>query len=148
MANPNLLSSGKVADAYGNGNVYSVTLADLIAIGAATSGNIILDNLPAGAIVTLGRVKHTQAVAGAGPVTAATVRIATANNSYGSAAFNIFQAVGDTTMQNFGTTTVTPVAENWAAVTPIYATVTLTGGNASDLTAGAFKVWLRYTVLK
>lgn len=148
MASTNLLSTGKFADAYGQGMVYNVSLADLIGIGANTSGDIILDNLPAGAIVTLGRVKHTQAVVGAGPVTAATVRIATANNSYGSAAFNIFQAVADATMQNFGTVTVTPVAENWAAVTPIYATVTLTGGNASGLTAGAFKVWIRYTVLK
>ena len=148
MANPNLLSSGKVSDIYGQGAVYNITLADLQAIGATTSGNIILDNLPAGAIVHLGKIKHSVALVGAGPVTAATVRVATANNNYGAAAFDVFQAVSDTARQIFGPAATTPVAENENAVTPIYATVTLTGGNASGLTAGRIQVWIRYTVLK
>lgn len=144
----NLLSSGKVSNAYGTGMLYKITTADIVALGAFAAGNIVLDNLPPGAVVTYGRIKHSQCVSG-GSVSAATVRVATANNSFGVGAFNVYttNAVSNTALQLFGPVTVTPVGENFAAVTPIYVTFATTG-NLNTATAGAIDVWLQYIVLK
>src|SRR5438874_3384515 len=78
----------------------TITLADFQGMGAVTTGDILLENLPAKCSVTRVFTKHTQAAAGTGPLTAATVVVKTANNAtLGGAAFDVFQAIGATVSQ-------------------------------------------------
>jgi len=144
-----LAKSALTADAYGIGIKVSVALTDLVGLGAFTTGTLVLPidggGLPQGAIMQLVRIKHSQSVAGAGPITAATAQVVTANNNYGSA-FDIFQAVSNANISTVQLTSGN--IENWASVTPVNINIALTGGNASGLTAGAFTVWLRYVLLQ
>lgn len=55
---------------------YTIAIADLQALGAFTTGTIILDTFPAGFILNSIRMKHSVAVVGAaGPITAATAQL-------------------------------------------------------------------------
>ncbi len=150
-----LLTSGKKADLYGQAVRYDISTSDLVALGAFTTGKIQLDVIPAGAVMQVGRVKHSQAVVGPS-ISAATVRVVTAAstdttsivNSFGSAALDIFQAVSDTAMTTFGTTTVTPVSEAFGGTSVLQASFVFTGANASVITAGALSVWVKWFYLK
>lgn len=122
---------------------YTVPLADLKGIGAATSGTIILDTLPAGTIVTHVLMKPTTALAGPS-VTAATARVVTTAVGSGTAvlnfgtAYDVFQATGagvrdfDGASQFIGTT----------ADAELRLKVTSTGANLSVLTAGQIDVYV------
>lgn len=144
----NLDQSSMVADNYGEGLKFNITLAQMVALGAFTTGSLVLPfpggGFPPGAIVQLLRIKHSQALVGAGPVSAATIQMATANNTYGSA-FDIFQAVSNTALYTLQATSSN--VENFAAVTPVQVNFALTGGNLSGLTAGAVSLWIRYVLL-
>jgi hypothetical protein len=146
LALTNTITAGNVqADAYGIGKKYFITTADLVALGAFTTGTIVLDALPAGAVVRMIRIKHTQSVAGPS-ITAATAQVATANNTYGSA-FDIFQAVANTAA---AMSTVQPTSgnvENFATTTTLNLNLTTTGANFSVVTTGALWAIVRYELL-
>lgn len=139
IINPPTISTG------GMHKKYTVGPADLAKLGAFTSGDIILDYLPAGAVVRATRVKHSAAVVGAS-VSAATARVITANNNYGSGTLDVFAAPGTTSGTHF-ITDIAGANENFAAVTPLLLHVTSTGANLSVVTAGSIDVWVDYTVL-
>lgn len=120
---------------------FSVTTAQLAAIGAATSGDILLTTLPAKSAVLTTLVKHSEAVVGAS-VSASTARVITANTNYGTA-FNIFQAPGATVSDFYAT----PKIENYATTTALNLHVTTTGANLSVVTAGAVDVWVTYYIM-
>lgn len=120
---------------------FSVTTAQIVALGAATSGDILLTTLPAKAVVSQTLVKPSQAVAGPS-ISAATARVISANHNYGTA-FDVFQAVGNT-VSDFYTT---PQLENYATTTALNLHVTSTGANLSVATAGAADVWIVYYML-
>lgn len=146
MALTNSLAIGGVGiDLYGTCKKYTINLADIVALGAFTTGTINLDTLPAGAVVQAWRIKHSQAVAGPS-ISAATAQVVTPNNSFG-AAFDVFQAVSTTALQTgSNAATITP-AENFAATTNLQLALTSTGANLSVATAGKINVWVKYTVL-
>src|SRR5438067_4602199 len=131
---------------------FTIALADFVAAGANTGGDILLVNLPPKTLVRWGFIKHSQAAAGAGPLSAATILVKTSITTSGlcGAAFDVFQAVSATALQSF-----LPVAgqgatggvQNYGAVTPVLATYALTGGNANAITAGSVDVILKYDVL-
>lgn len=132
---------GQMANAVVPINVkFTVPTASLVAIGAATSGNVLLANLPAKAVVLATTVKHSAAIVGPS-ISAATARVTTANNNYGTA-FDVFQAPSATALDFYAT----PKSENFAAVTPVNLAVVLTGANASVITAGAIDVYITYYV--
>lgn len=118
---------------------YNVKVAAIVALGAATSGDITLFNLPARAVIDQTTVKPFVAVAGTS-FSAATARVITANNNYGTA-YDVFQAVGNTVSDFDGTH---PHLENFVAVTPVLLHMTSTGGNLSATTAGSIDVWVTY----
>jgi hypothetical protein len=74
-------------------------------------------------------------------VTAATARVITANNNYGTA-FDVFQAPGDTVLDFYAT----PKSENFAATTAVNLAMTSTGDNLGTIGAGAIDVWITYYV--
>jgi hypothetical protein len=138
--------AGVTADAYGVGRKYNIATADINTLGAAVQGNFLLENLPAGSLMQLVRIKHSQSVTGTGPITACTAQVGDGTNLWG-AAFDIFAAptnaaTGMATVQ-LNTTNIGPIA----AVYPVYLTLIATGGNLATATAGALSVWLRWTVL-
>lgn len=125
----------------GNRTVYNVTQADLQAGGAFTTVDIILDNFPAGAILTSSRIKHLTAVVGAS-VSASTARLffgASASlTAVGSGALDVFAAPG-TTDGTHSITSTTQVAGDTESPNQLVMRVTTTGANLSVVTAGAIE---------
>ena len=120
---------------------YSITLADLVALGAATSGTITLEAaLPAGSVITNTLVKPTTALAGPS-LSAATARVTTTSptKTFGTA-YDVFQAVGDTVHSYDGASQFTGIA----ATPALLLSMTSTGANFSALTAGAIDVYFEY----
>lgn len=121
-------------------NKFTVTKAQIVALGAATSGNVTIATLPAKAVILNTTLKHTVAVAGPS-VSAATARITTAGHNYGTA-FDVFQAVGNTVLDFDEAAN----SENFAAVTPVRVSFTSTGANLSVVTAGSVDAYITYYV--
>ena len=124
---------------------YTVGLQDLIAGGAFTTVDIKLDDLPSGAIVIASRVKHSASVAGTS-FSASTARLKFNGTSMGAGALDVFAAPG-TTVGTHEVTNVTPVVGLVSGVTPVYMTVTSTGGNLSATTAGSIDAYVEFIVL-
>jgi hypothetical protein len=74
-------------------------------------------------------------------ITAATARVITANNNYGTA-FDVFQAVGNTVLDFYAT----PKSENFATTTPVNLAMTSTGDNLNTVTTGGIDIWIQYVV--
>jgi hypothetical protein len=74
-------------------------------------------------------------------ISAATARVITANNNYGTA-FDVFQAPGDTVLDFYAT----PKSENFAATTAVNLAMTSTGDNLGTVGAGAIEAWVTYYV--
>jgi hypothetical protein len=128
----------RVADAYGQGSEFVVGLAQFAQPPAG--GQFLLGYMPPGSIVQLVRVKHSQAVAGAG---ACTAQVSDGNgNTYG-AALDVTTAPSDT-----GMVTVQPVTGNlgfFSQPTALY--LTLSSTTLSAATAGSVSAWVRYVPL-
>lgn len=117
---------------------FVVNAAQLAAISGTTSGNFLLTTLPANSVVLDTTVKHFTPVSG-GAISAATARVTTTNNNYGTA-FNVFQAAGATVYDFYAT----PKSENVLTATPVQLSITTTGANMSVITAGIIDVWITY----
>ena len=124
---------------------FTVGLQDIKNGGAFTTVDIKLADLPIGSIVTLNRVKHSTAVAGTG-FSAATARLKFNGTALGGAALDVFAAPGTTvdTHEKTGTTAVKGKLDD---VTPLYMTVTSTGGDLSAATAGSIDAFVEWEVL-
>lgn len=124
---------------YGN-RVFIVSYADIVPLGAVTSGNVNLPLiLPAGAVVFGTLVKHTVQFA-APSLSALTARVTTAQHNYGTA-FNIFQAPG---AEVFDADNVA-FREKLGSTTQMLLSLTSTGANLGALTAGELQVVILYT---
>lgn len=138
MSNINsLINVPTVTDETGGYNKrYSVKLADLIAGGAFTTVDVILETFPAGSIVKYARVKHSTAVAGTS-FSASTARLMFGATALGSGALDVFAAVGTTEGTHAITDITGAVSPNaLSATTNLVMRVTSTGGNLSATTAG------------
>lgn len=129
---------------------YTVSAQDIAKLGAFTTGDIILDVLPAGAIITASRIKHNTAVAGAaGPITAATARLMFGATALNAAALDVYAATSttDSTTVTGVTAVISPNALD--ATTNLVMRITETGATTglSDVTAGSIDAWVDYKVL-
>lgn len=110
---------------------------------AATTNDIELFSLPAGAILHAILIKHSVAFAGTG-ITSYTISVGItgALTKYASA-FNVFQAVADTTLQLSSTLGI----ENWGVGTSIRAQATA-NVNLSNSTAGTVEIYALVSQVK
>jgi hypothetical protein len=116
---------------------YNITQAQLAGITGTTSGDFTITTLPANTVIDQTLVKPYVAVTGTS-ISAATGRVITANNNYGTA-YNIHQTVGATVFDFDGTH---PAVENIGSTTPLLFHVVTTGANMSAISAGSIDVWV------
>lgn len=136
-----------------------ITLADMQGLGAFTAGDILLAELPAGAMVTRTVLKHetalTDAVGGSGSavaLSASTARIltvaqnaaaaASAIHSFGTA-YDVFAAPSNTAI-DVGNPTA--AFEAWASPTWLICRFSATGANLGALTNGKIYCFVDYIV--
>ena len=117
---------------------YTIKLADIVALGANTSGDITTDTLPAGSVITSYLVKASTAVAG-GSLSAATLKPKMNATAVGTAV-NVFTTTGAIILP-------TDAKESLTAAIPLKWTLALTGDNANAATAGQIDVVVNYHVL-
>lgn len=131
---------------------FTLTYSDLSTAGLSQSINLQQNPIPGGAVaitpavnfqipqggVLLGvRIHHTTAFSG-GAITAMTVSVGkSGSNAFFASAFDVFQAVGDTTLQE----TSLFKAGGINAV-PVTATFTSIGANVNAATAGSVDIYL------
>ena len=118
---------------------YTKVYADFSTAG--TTNSIALFTLPPGGVIHNTKIKHSVAFSGTS-ISAYTVQVGisgTLNKYSGSTAFNVFQAVANTTFglyANLG-------SENHAAGTSILVTATSTGANLNAASgAGSVDIWV------
>ena len=124
---------------------FTVTLADIVALGAFTSGDVILIKIPARAYITHTFTKHSTAVAGPS-ISACTALVQTANGTRGAGTLDVFAAPGAAGYDLFVNPTAT-LKESVVAVTPVFLHIVATGANLSVATAGQIDVVIGYRVL-
>jgi hypothetical protein len=141
-----------ISPAVGQHKKYTVTLADIQALGAFTTGDIILDVLPPGAIVLTSRIKHSVPIAGAaGPISAATARLMFGATALAAGAIDVYAATTttDSTSITGLTNVISPTALDGTSTTNLVMRITQTGATTgfSDVTAGSIDAWVDYKVL-
>lgn len=107
------------------------------AITPGTGGNAIATTETSAHLSWGGAVLATGGTA----ISAATARVITANNNYGTA-FDVFQAPGATVSDFYAT----PKSENFTTTTPLNLAMTSTGDNLNTVTTGGIDVWVTYLV--
>ena len=117
---------------------YTIVLADITSLGANTSGDLTLDTLPPGVVITSYFLKASTAVAG-GSISAATARPKLNSTAIGGGTTNVFTTTGaiDTTG---GTQSLT-------ASNVLKLTLTTTSDNLNAATAGQIDLVINYHVL-
>lgn len=118
---------------------YTLKLADFTALGAVTSGDITLDNLPPGALIIGFAIKPPAIFAGPS-LSAATIGLKLNSTAKGTPVSVFTNANG---------TLDVLVAADGLITTPtvLKAAVALTGANANALTAAQVDIIVNYTVL-
>jgi hypothetical protein len=108
---------------------------------ASTTQDITLFQLPARGVVTGTTIKHSAAFSGGG-LTGMTVSVGDQSSATLYApAFDVFQAVSDTTFAN-----ADGFKSSTFAARDVFARFTSTGGNVVDATAGKVEVTACYAV--
>jgi hypothetical protein len=117
---------------------FTIPYTDLTTVGTAHTSTLF--NLPKFGKVLGVCIKHSVAFAGAGPMSACTVSVGVAGTvALFASAFNVFQAVADTTLQNSAGFLSSSEAE-----TAVIATWASVGGNFSAATAGQVTIRVLY----
>lgn len=121
---------------------YTVGHADLAALGASTTGDLELFQLPAGGVIEMAKIKHSTPFAG-GSVSALDVSVGVSGelDKY-SSTFDVFQSTGSTTYA----LDFLPGGEDHGSATSIRLAATAAGDDLDQLTAGALEVWVRWGV--
>lgn len=156
MALQNNLISGPVSGditygAYrGPGRVtefkFLITAADLAALGAFTTGDVILLNLPPNAFITHTFLKPAVAVVGPS-ISACTAQVQTATAARGGAALDCVPAVSATNYDIWIPITEAQVKEaTLASATPVFVHFVATGANLSVVTTGSITVTIGFRV--
>lgn len=135
------LDVGWVPDRVGRWVKVSRSYTDFSA--AALTNDIEIFSLPARGVLQKVVIKHTTAFSG-GTIAAYTISAGIAGNfTKYAAAFDVFQATGDTT---FGFNNLQNM-ENFGAATSIRAQATSVGDNLDQAAAGAVDFYILYSVL-
>jgi hypothetical protein len=140
-----------------NGQLLTTAIADLAAApkwakvstdhaalaAAATSSDIELLSLAAGGVVHAVKIKHSTAAVG-GAIASYTISVGIGGDlAKYATAFDVFQAVSDTTFQLSGGF----FTENHGAATSLRLAAVSTGANLDQATAGDFDVWVLQSVV-
>jgi hypothetical protein len=129
---------------------YTVDLTNLKALGAFTTGDIILDILPPGSIIVTSRIKHSTSIAGAaGPISAATARLMFGSTALGAGAIDVYAATSTTDSTSVTSITSVVSPNTLDVVTNLVMRITQTGATTgfSDITAGSIDAWVQYATL-
>lgn len=112
---------------------------------AALTNSVALFNLPAKGVIHAVRIKHSASFTGGG-ITAYTVSVGiTGSLTKYAGAFNVFQAVADTSAGKQITGTVG--TESDLTATSILATATSTTSNLNAATAGSVDIWVQISTV-
>jgi hypothetical protein len=122
---------------------FTVVLADIVALGAFTTGDVILCKMPSRAFIQYAFIKHSTAIVGPS-ISACTVQLQTATGNR-SATLDVFAAVSNTLYEVAIPITQAAVKETTlGVVVPVYLHFVATGANLSVATAGQVDVILAY----
>lgn len=127
---------------------YTVTLADIVALGAALTGDITLDTLPPGAVIHGASIHASTPVSG-GTIATATAQLKMNSTLIGPAAANVFTGSGvENTAGLFLAAVGTQIGvANLGTNNTLKLTLTTTTGNLNAATAGQIDVIVTYSVL-
>ena len=117
---------------------YTIKLADIVALGAATAGDVTIDTLPPGSVITSYLIKASTAVSG-GSISAITAKPKMNATAVGSTV-NCFTTAGAIILP-------TDAKESLTAAIPLKITLTTTSDNLNAATAGQIDVVINYHVL-
>lgn len=118
---------------------YTVKLADIVALGAALTGDVALDNLPPAAVITRILIKASTAISG-GSIATAVAQLKLNGTLIGGGTVNVFNTTGAIQLNTTNPASLT--AANALAVT-----LTTTVGNLNAATAGQVDVVIDYSTL-
>jgi hypothetical protein len=124
---------------------FTVTLADIVALGAFLTGDVILCKLPARSFITHTFTKHSTAVAGPS-ISACSAQVQTATGNRGGV-LDVFAAVSGTAYDVFLNVTATAKEAAITGTTPVFLHLIAVGANLSVATAGQIDVVIGYRVL-
>lgn len=139
LINP-LIATPKVNQS-GTRTQYTISAAEMAALGAFTTGQITLATLPAGVILNWARLKHSVAV---NIATSLSARLYF-NTDLGSGALDVFAAPG-TTVGTHEITDVTPRVGLISGTNALLLKFTNGGANMSTITAGSIDVWIDFDI--
>lgn len=142
MALTNALVATPSISATAGRKKYTVSAAEMAALGAFTTGIINLDTLPAGAVIYSARIKHSTAV---NIATSLSARLYFTTD-LGAGALDVFAAVG-TTIGTHEITDVTPRVGLISGTNLLQMKFTNGGANLSTITVGSIDAYIDYIVL-
>jgi hypothetical protein len=127
---------------------YTVLLADIVALGAALTGDIVLDTLPPGAVIH-GASIHASTTVSGGTIATATAQLKLNTTLLGPAAANVFTGAGaENTAGLFLAAVGTQIGvSNLGSANTLKLTLTTTVGNLNAATQGQIDVIVTYSVL-
>jgi hypothetical protein len=127
---------------------YTVKLADIVALGASLTGDVTLDTLPPGSVITAGMIHASTVVAG-GTIATATAQLKINGNLIGPAAANVFTGAGaENTAGLFLAAVGTQIGVSLLGTAPVLKlALTTTTGNLNAATQGQIDVVINYMVL-
>lgn len=142
MALTNTLIAPPTVSGTGFRKKYTVSAAEMAALGAFTTGIINLATLPAGTILRSARIKHSTAV---NIATSLSARLYFTTD-LGAGALDVFAAPG-TTIGTHEITDVTPRVGLISGTNLLQMKFTNGGANLSTVTVGSVDAWVDYIVL-
>lgn len=135
------LDVGYVPDRVGRWAKFTKTFSDFSTAGLTNDVEVL--SLPARGVIQKVVIKHTTAFSG-GTIASYTVSVGISGNfTKYAAAFDVFQATGDTT---FGFNNLQNM-ESFGAATSIRAQATATGDDLDQAAAGSVDIYVLYSVL-
>lgn len=142
MALTNTLIATPSVSGSGNRRKYTVSAAEMAALGAFTTGIITLATLPAGTVLNMARIKHSTAV---NIATSLSARLYFTTD-LGAGALDVFAAVG-TTVGTHEIIDVTPRVGLISGTNLLQMKFTNGGANMSTITVGSIDAWVDWDVL-
>lgn len=126
---------------------YTVVLADIVALGAALTGDITLDTLPPGAVIRGYLIKSSAALTG-GAIASATAQLKLNSTAVGAAAQSVFTVGAEVgALVNSLTSGAQAGSPTISSANVLKLTLTTTTGNLNAATSGQIDVVIDYSVL-
>ena len=125
---------------------YTVVLADIVALGAALTGDITLDTLPPGTAIRGYLIKSSAALTG-GAIASATAQLKLNATLVGAAAQSVFTVAAETGALVTNVTQAQNGTPNISSANVLKTTLTTTTGNLNAATSGQIDHIVDYSAL-